>query len=281
MTSTIGTKKIQHPNGTNAVTIDTSGDATFDGNMDVNGNVALRDKLQVSPGTATYNGGGSDFGSGVSSVEIYRETSSKAGLLIASETGVGHTWLPYTDGTNYITSTGSGGHRLRHYSGSSYDDRVIITSQGYVTMLQQPRFLAYNNGSDFAVSSSAKITCFSTTNINVGSHYNTSNQRLTAPVAGCYYFGAHFRMGAPGKVRVFRAEMKKNGSYITDLAQFGGANDYDGSTGYDHPGCVGSVIVDLAANDYIELHTSSELDSSSTLYIQNGQRSRFFGYLLY
>lgn len=158
--------------------------------------------------------------------------------------------------------------------------RMKIDQAGRVTMPSQPCFEVYNGGSDFAVSGNAKITCFSSERFDVGGVYNTSNQRFTAPVSGKYLFGMHLRMGAPGSVRVFRVEVRINGSANTDLASIGGTNNYDSGGGYDHPGCSGTTLLNLSANDYIELYTANELDSTNTLYIQNGFRSHWWGMLV-
>lgn len=141
---------------------------------------------------------------------------------------------------------------------------------------QVPCFEAYNgNAGDYAVSANTKITCFVSTSRNQGNHYNTSNQRWTCPTTGVWLFYAHFRMGAPGSVRVFRAEFTVNGSGTNDLCTCGGNNNYDNGGGYDHPAATGTLIRHLTAGDYVELYTSTELDSTNTLYIQTGQRSHW------
>jgi len=157
----------------------------------------------------------------------------------------------------------------------------LITARSSVVL--KPKFQVYNGGSDYRVDDGTLpkiITCFDYENFDIGSCYDTSNDRYTVKYPGRYYFYAHFRMGAPGKVRVFRAALYKNGSYIDDLATFGGSHNYDGSTGYDHPACAGSTIHTLEAGDYIELYVSGEVSSDSELYIQNGQRSHWGGFLM-
>lgn len=156
----------------------------------------------------------------------------------------------------------------------------VEAEYGAVLMPYQPAFEVYNGGSDFVVQGEAKITCFSYERFDTGGHYDAANQRFTAPVAGKYMFGAHFRMGCPGSVRVFRADLRINGASNTDLCSIGGANNYDGSSGYDHPPATGSTILNLQAGDYVELYTAGELDSSNTVYIQNGYRSHWWGTLI-
>ena len=251
-------------------------------NLTVDTNTLYVDSTNNRVGVNTTNPGSTLEINGAAQVTGNALTVSDAGFnsrINLFNTGSG--------GSNFsiystMSSFGQGANTFLLYSPNATAGIIKAHEDGYVHMTYQPRFSSYNNNAgDFTVNGNSKITCFTGTSINVGSNYNTSNQRFTAPVAGCYFFGAHFRMGAPGSIRVFRAELRKNGSYVTDLCSCGGNNNYDGGSGYDHPPAVGTHIMDLNANDYIELYTSSELSSSNTLYIQTGTRSRFFGYLLY
>ena len=161
---------------------------------------------------------------------------------------------------------------------------IKVDHNGYVTKPQQPGFQFWNNGSDFAISAGGKVTCFYAGDHNVGSHFNASNQRFTAPVSGYYLFGGHLRIGAPGKIRVARFQIYLNGSRLRDLMSVGGTNDYDGSSGYDHPGASGTAVQYLTAGDYVEMYVDAELSSSNTVYIQGGsnsnRKSYWFGHLL-
>ena len=164
------------------------------------------------------------------------------------------------------------------------DTKMRISHEGYVTTPQQPGFQFWNNGSDFAISAGGKVTCFYAGDHNIGSHFDASNQRFTAPVSGYYLFGGHLRIGAPGKIRVARFQIYLNGSRLRDLMSVGGTNDYDGSTGYDHPGASGTAVQYLTVGDYVEMYVDAELSSSNTVYIQGGsnsnRKSYWFGHLL-
>jgi len=167
-------------------------------------------------------------------------------------------------------------------------ERMTIHSttsgDGAVTMPHQPGFQFWNNGSDFAISAGGKVTCFYAGDHNIGSHFDASNQRFTAPVSGYYLFGGHLRIGAPGKIRVARFQIYLNGSRRRDLMSVGGTNDYDGSSGYDHPGASGTAVQYLNTGDYVEMYVDAELSSSNTVYIQGGsnsnRKSYWFGHLL-
>ena len=174
--------------------------------------------------------------------------------------------------------------RTRLNSGSGGAERMRITNDGYVTTPNQPGFQFWNNGSDFAISAGGKVTCFYAGDHNVGSHFDATNQRFTAPVSGYYLFGGHLRIGAPGKIRVARFQIYLNGSRRRDLMSVGGTNDYDGSSGYDHPGASGTAVQYLNTGDYVEMYVDAELSSSNTVYIQGGstgnRKSYWFGHLL-
>ena len=68
------------------------------------------------------------------------------------------------------------------------DERLRITSQGYVLKPSQPVFWAYRT-SFYNLTTSATEMVYDTEKIDVGGNYNTSNGRFTAPFDGLYEFG--------------------------------------------------------------------------------------------
>ncbi len=70
-------------------------------------------------------------------------------------------------------------------SGTGIQNRMTISPDGYVTKPNLPYFNATANPSI----TSNYIHSFSNVHSNNGSHYDNSNGRFTAPVAGFYWFG--------------------------------------------------------------------------------------------
>lgn len=159
-------------------------------------------------------------------------------------------------------------------------ERMRIDASGRVTMPYQPAFLA-KAATDVTPSAYVKIA-FTDQDLNIGNHYDAVNSRFTAPVDGTYVFSANIRIGLSGKLRVWTGDIRKNGTsvYSRFIGQ-GGGNDYDGSTGYDHPYASGMCILYLNAGDYVEIYNGAELGWTGTAQIQaTGGSTQFSGYLL-
>ena len=208
--------------------------------LDVNGDIRVRGSGSTIGGANVSNAaiivGDTSTGLGIDTNEIYSKGDDLfLGVLDASS----------SIKTRYGTTT-----------------LMEVTSNGYVIKIQTPRFHVWGspsfNGSDVAVN-------FGNTLMNVGSHFNNSNGRFTAPVAGSYMFTAAIwsQQGATGGSRFIA--LTKNG---TD--QPAGCNNANISKEQLTLACV----LDLAVNDYIEIRRAG-------LNIQNSTpRNYFSGYLL-
>ena len=143
--------------------------------------------------------------------------------------------------------------------------RMNITKEGYVTTPYQPAF---------DVAQPAQVSgdhTFNQIHLNRGSHYNNSNGRFTAPVAGVYVFnfGGIKNGNSTTTVRLY---IKKNGSRLYSQRHLrldgGQVNTY---------GENGSVkwIAELAVNDYIQAETGA-----GSIYNATGEYTTFSGFLI-
>jgi hypothetical protein len=146
----------------------------------------------------------------------------------------------------------------RNYNTDTLLDALIIDNRGRVTIPYQPSFLAVANVGDTTVTAGNPIP-LNVAAYNVGSCYNTSTYRFTAPVAGKYLFNSvAYYTSSGGNTQSMQCAPFVNGSqYIPsgggDAVLFSAA--IPNTTGVTAIG--GSVILNLAANDYVTMAARS------------------------
>ena len=133
---------------------------------------------------------------------------------------------------------------------------MSIDSSGRVTTPVKPAFHAVRTSNQ----TSAGVGAFDTATLNAGSHYDTSNYRFTAPVAGLYYFTCSWvpYTTSNGEGNYFR----KNGSQVGQKTYVINADQQ----------VTNSHIFELASSDYVDVY-----------FIANGCEyvySHFSGYLI-
>ena len=89
---------------------------------------------------------------------------------------------------NYSGALGTLSFRTSTSQGSNPNEKMSISSQGYLKYNNQPRFSAYSNSSNGTFSGFNSPVKLTSTFYNVGSHYSTSTGGFTAPVTGHYRF---------------------------------------------------------------------------------------------
>ena len=150
-------------------------------------------------------------------------------------------------------------------------ERMRIDSSGRVTMPYQPAFSAYLTSiQNITTTSPVKIN-YDNTIFNTGNHFDTTNNRFVAPIAGKYFFSVNHNfydvaVGNHVRTQIYtNAVLSQQGGYI-----------YSDSTSDQNITTV--VILNLSANDYVEVFTQS---SDASYGLSNAQQwNKFFGYLL-
>jgi hypothetical protein len=159
---------------------------------------------------------------------------------------------------------------------ATVSQRFILSQTGQVTIPDklivsaQPSFIAYASSNQEPTSQT--ILSYDVTTANRGNHYNTSNSRFTAPVAGVYAFGVKvwYKPDRTGTIWVF---LRKNGSNNTEQRMS------VGTAAGDYTSWFPRWVINLSAGDYIEVSgygNNTNFHSSNTEYY-----SQFYGHLLH
>ena len=167
-------------------------------------------------------------------------------------------------------SSGSSDLVIRSRNNFSEAEKFRIDSVGRVTKPYQPSFWAYLTGAQTVLSGN-RLIAFNATRWDVGSNFNTSTNRFTAPVTGKYMFAASVATnGSSGLQDYFGVQFYLNGvQYVVS-----GWNRQD----------VGGYLLDskttllsLNAGDYVTVIVESQ-NGFTANYTTTG--SYFTGYLI-
>ena len=127
-------------------------------------------------------------------------------------------------------------------------ETMRLHANGYVTQSSQPSFAVYRNQDGHTLSN--EVFPFNTARYNIGSHFNTSNHRFTAPVAGRYLFNFYSIYNTSGSSHQI-AYRVNNSTSQGMLIHFSHAGGWD-SVSY-------SQIFNLSANDYVTMWSTSNV----------------------
>ena len=138
--------------------------------------------------------------------------------------------------------------------------------RGYA-LSDNPAFYAWDNVSSYVLSSSDDYTVhFDSTSYNIGSHYNTSNNRFTCPIAGTYIFAAVIAHDSAGGL---------NGSVYFSF-YVNGVNKRDICEGLGahaaHMEQHGVFIIELGKGDYVDVRSRS----NSAINFTNGHHGAYY-----
>lgn len=166
---------------------------------------------------------------------------------------------------------------IQHTNGT---DAMTLDSSGRVLTPTRPAFSVSLTSSSTA--GYQNVLNFDTVHTNVGSHYDTTNNRFVAPIAGLYHFAfSSLGCGTTGggvlpvaTGNAARIELStNNGSSYTAFAQ--GYSYFASSTSYPNLNCTGTI--ELAAGNYVHLNIFSAF---AYVDASGDYNPRFSGFLI-
>ena len=223
-------------------------------NSAASNNVVLDSNGRVGIGTATPAARLDVSGGGIIGGELFTNSTADALELYA-----GTAWN--TGGAAISirgTTTGFNNHGMEFYAGGN--ERMRIDSSGRVTKPLQPMFYARGAETNYTLTNGADMP-FNNAVFNIGSHFNASTFRFTAPVAGYYFIAFHlFVQTVTNRVSL---KVNNNAFHNNQMQVSPGTNSWAG-------------VISLAANDFV---TVGDWQSTSGAMFYMGHCT-FSGYLL-
>ena len=137
---------------------------------------------------------------------------------------------------------------------------MTIDNAGRVLTPARPAFHAYGTGAWTVFSNGAwtKLVLNATPTVNIGNHYDSTNSKFVAPVAGVYhfYYKLYGRVQSGGADSTYwQSRFQKNNSGISGYTTMIMAYYYN--TGGRDETATDSMTISLAANDEITLHAQA------------------------
>ena len=168
--------------------------------------------------------------------------------------------------------------KIRRQAGST--DAIVIDSGDRVTTPSRPSFFVSH---DSASSAGLNGTLnFNTVHSNTGSHFDITNDRFVAPVAGFYHFsftGLGCGTSGGGQLpagNAVRVEIQRSTDSGSNYTAFAHAYGYFGSSAsYPNVACSGNI--ELTVGDYVIVNVTNNY-----IYGDTGGRydPRFSGFLV-
>ena len=140
--------------------------------------------------------------------------------------------------------------------GNTFTGNQIFNS-GIVSNPNKPAFAARSSGGSVA---STQTYPYSVATVNIGSCYNTSTYRFTAPIAGTYIFSI-YHIGS--NTATVRFKLFKNS---TDLLSTGEAHQARANFTSDYTSMTSFWVVSASANDYFYVQIYAGTDYGSSEY---------------
>jgi hypothetical protein len=198
----------------------------------INGTTGITSPGETVTGNLSVNQSTGGFlttdGAAQTNIQLNTTTAGSKNWRITNEGNAGRLRFLGTDGTNTVFP-------MFFYTG------------GQVTMPTQPSSMVVGN-----LSVPTGTVCFAgagTVRFNNGSCFNATNGRFTAPVAGKYLATAS-GLTSTGSGYISGAQIRVNGSFQFQLRTTDGTNLNYGAAAI-------ACVLDLAANDYVDLYYAS------------------------
>jgi len=144
---------------------------------------------------------------------------------------------------------------------------LTVDSNGRILTPARPNFRAIGNTNSFATTSPIP---FPSVQHNIGSHFSTSSNSFTVPIAGVYSFHAHI-----GYVAV--TSNAGNGQVdirVNNTAKAYSYTNLPAASGYIP--CSVSLLIELAVNDVVKV----QFNATNASYYGGGVECQFSGYLV-
>ena len=155
---------------------------------------------------------------------------------------------------------------------------MTINANGAVTMPKQPVFMVIMTSAPTLTGTSTSTLPFNSEIFDVGSNYDTSNYRFTAPVNGLYYMHLHLELHSDSSWT--SSTWSYIGDYWINGTQKTGADYWGHSSKYNL--ATNAVILELNANDYVDVRARA---NNNTLRYSGDSAGayfncKWFGYLI-
>ena len=208
-------------------------------------------QIRVASGGAAYSTGVTNNGAASGNIDFAPTFDSPSKLVYQCTSHGGMVGNIYIRGAN-----------------GANENVGITTFSGAVRQTGNPVFIAYRT-TTYSLTASASEMVYNNERIDVGSNYNTSNGRFTAPVTGLYEFA--YASIAHNNNTTYRYDLRINGSRpyspMTLELRIDQRGNWDSSSNNQSEyGTNGEYVcyVNMTAGQYASVYASS--DSSTTCY---------------